>query len=209
MSQETTGTNHNELLPSAAAKATGANKDAGPSDHRSLDTDGDTYAPTRREIEFTAAELPGVLSKELFMELANHKSVHCISIYLGTHAAGEEINEHIDQIRLKGYLHEAELRLQESGFHNGREIEQLLAPGYSLVGYDHFWKAQGQGLAVFMAENYFRFIRMPIAPLEELLMIESSFYVTPLVPVLTSSEYFYVLVISKQCAKLFLSLIHI
>jgi hypothetical protein len=39
-------------------------------------------------------------------------------------------------------------------------------------------------------------------PTEEL-VIEPSFFVTPLIPVMASSEYFYLLVISKQCAKLF------
>jgi len=44
---------------------------------------------------------------------------------------------------------------------------------------------------------------MPVAPAEETLVIEPSFYVTPMIPIMASNEYFYLLVISKQCAKLF------
>jgi len=44
---------------------------------------------------------------------------------------------------------------------------------------------------------------MPVVPTEEILVIEPTFYVTPLIPLMTNKEYFYLLVISKQCAKLF------
>jgi len=43
---------------------------------------------------------------------------------------------------------------------------------------------------------------MPIAPVEDL-VVESSFYVTPLVPIITSNEMFYVVVVSKKQVKLF------
>ncbi|HVG41465.1 MAG TPA: hypothetical protein VM888_07615 [Chitinophagaceae bacterium] len=43
---------------------------------------------------------------------------------------------------------------------------------------------------------------MPIS-VEEDLVIEKSFYVLLMAPILMSNEYFYVLVISKQCAKIF------
>jgi hypothetical protein len=43
---------------------------------------------------------------------------------------------------------------------------------------------------------------MPIS-VEEDLVIEKSFYVLPMASILISNEYFYVLVISKQCAKIF------
>jgi hypothetical protein len=43
---------------------------------------------------------------------------------------------------------------------------------------------------------------MPVVP-EQKIVIESTFYVTPLVPIMTSNEYFYVLTISKKTIKLF------
>jgi hypothetical protein len=80
---------------------------------------------------------------------------------------------------------------------------QLLQPGFELAGNEDFWSALSPGLAVFIAEGYFRFIRMPLPPVEALVVIEPTFYVTPLVPIMASNEYFFVLVISKQAAKLF------
>jgi hypothetical protein len=72
-----------------------------------------------------------------------------------------------------------------------------------LIRDNDFWTALSPGFAVFIAEGFFKYIKMPIPPVTEELVIEPTFYVTPLIPIITSSEYFYVLVISKQCAKLF------
>ena len=147
-------------------------------------------------------ELPGLLTKEIFTELANFSSDCCITLYLGSHAAGVAVNEHYDPIHFKNQLQEATRRLTEKG-HNEDFIKRLLKPGFDLIRNDEFWTTLSPGLAVFIAEGYFKFIRMPLPPIEELLVMEPTFYVTPLIPIMTSKEYFYLLVISKQCAKLF------
>jgi hypothetical protein len=78
----------------------------------------------------------------------------------------------------------------------------MLQPGYELIKNEEFWTQLSPGLAVFISEDYFKFIRMPKAT-EEKIVIESSFYVTPLIPIMERKEYFYVLVISKNQCKLF------
>jgi hypothetical protein len=81
-------------------------------------------------------------------------------------------------------------------------IERLLEPGFDLVRSNDFWTELSPGLAVFIADGFFKYIKMPVVPTEEL-VIEPSFFVTPLIPIMASTEYFYLLVISKQSAKLF------
>jgi hypothetical protein len=165
--------------------------------------DRSTHASFTEDQEvITDSELPGILTKEIFTELANYTSENCITIFLGGHAAGVEVNENIDLINFKNQLQEAGRRLREKGYID-RRVNAILEPGFNLASQTSFWKDMSPGLAVFIAEDYFKFIRMPLAPVEELTIIESSFYVTPLVPIMTSNEYFYLLVISKQCAKLF------
>lgn len=149
-----------------------------------------------------AEELPGIMTKEQFKELANYTAECCITIYLGTHAAGVEVNEHCDPINFKNQLQEASRRLTESGKTEGF-IKPLLEPGFDLVRNDEFWTALSPGFAVFIAPGYFKYIKMPVAPVEELLVMEPSFYVTPLIPIMACKEYFYLLVIGKKCAKLF------
>jgi hypothetical protein len=146
-------------------------------------------------------ELPGILSRELFTELAEHKAECCLSLYLPTNKAGVEVNEQSDAIRFKNALNEVSNRLQAKGVDQGT-IKTLLEPGYSLVQDEIFWTGLTHGLAVFVADGFFKFIKTPM-PVDEDLVIESSFYVTPLVPILTSTEEFYVVVISKKQVKLF------
>lgn len=156
---------------------------------------------TEERAPVVAEQLPGVLTKERFSELANYKTECCISIFLGTHASGVEVNEHFDPINFKNQLQEVIRRLSEKG-HDQGYIERLLEPGFDLIRNNNFWTESSPGLAVFIADGFFKYIKMPVVPTEEL-VIEPTFYVTPLIPVMASKEYFYLLVISKQCAKLF------
>ena len=146
-------------------------------------------------------ELPGNLNREIFTELAGYKNGCCISLFMPTNKAGVEVNEQSDAVRFKNALQEAGNRLQVKGFDQGT-IKTLLQPGFSLVQDELFWTRLTPGLAVFIADGLFKFIKMPLAPVEDL-VIESSFYVTPLVPLFTSNEEFYVVVISKKQVKLF------
>jgi hypothetical protein len=146
-------------------------------------------------------ELPGVLNRDIFKELAEYKNESCLSIYLPTNTAGVEVNEQSDGLRFKNSLQEAANRLQVKGWDQGA-VARLLAPGFALVQDETFWTKMTSGLAVFAAEGFFKFIKMPMAPVEDM-VVESSFYVTPLVPILTSTEEFYVVVISKKQVKLF------
>ncbi|WP_439555593.1 baeRF7 domain-containing protein [Dyadobacter sp.] len=81
-------------------------------------------------------------------------------------------------------------------------IEQMLTPGYELLKDDAFWASMDNGLAVFISEGYFKYIKMPVAPQSEV-MCEKTFYVSPLIPIMASKAYFYLLVISKAKCKLF------
>jgi len=161
--------------------------------HQELKEDLPTVAPE---------ELPGFLTRDIFKELANYTADCCISIYMGAHRSGVEVNEHYDAINFKNVLQQASVSLHAKGYDEG-SIKQLLGPGFELVKTDEFWKEQAPGLAVFISQGYFKYIKMPLTPIEEAVVIENIFYVPPLIPILTCKEYFYVLVISKKGAKLF------
>jgi len=156
---------------------------------------------TKERTSTVAEELPGMLTKDTFSELANYKTDCCISLFIPTHAAGVEVNEKYDPIVFKNALQDISKQLKEKGY-DQTFIEPLLKPGYDLILDDAFWLKQSPGLAVFIAEGFFKYIKMPVAPTKEL-VIEPTFYVTPLIPIMTSKEYFYLLAISKQSIKLF------
>src|SRR5205809_395866 len=146
-------------------------------------------------------ELPGILTKDVFKDLALYQSDCCISVYMPTHKAGVEVNERNDVASYKNALQKAEAILKERNVLT-TTIQTMLAPGYDLLRDDAFWLQQSEGLAFFIADNYFKYIRMPFAA-EEYVAVEDTFYVTPLIPAMLSREYFYVLVISKKQCKLF------
>ncbi|HSB92811.1 MAG TPA: hypothetical protein VLC28_06820, partial [Flavitalea sp.] len=175
------------------------------SSHRSKEKNRDkTTARGYQEEAIESAvpvEMPGIFNKELFKELAAYKSECCVTFFVQTHDSGVEVNEQKDNIKFKNSLQEVEQKLKNKGLEEG-EIKGMLNPGYDLLRDDAFWKQQGKGIAVFLSKMYFRYIKMPVVPSEDI-VIDKTFFVTPLVPLMANNDYFYLLVISKRQAKIF------
>ncbi len=149
-----------------------------------------------------AEELPAMLAKDEFSELANFKNDLCMSLYMGTgNTSSVEANIQKDFIGFKNQIQQLTAMLKDKGL-DQTAIESLLKPAYDLLRREEFWSNLSHGLAVFVSNNFFKYIRLPFTPKNELL-INSSFYLTPLIPMLTSRDYFYVLVLSKKQAKLY------
>jgi hypothetical protein len=148
-----------------------------------------------------AEELPGKITKEVVAELAAYKSTCCISLYLPTHQAGITGNEGFDPVNFKNALQEIEIILKAKQVLQPT-IEIMLEPAYALLKQNDFWLGLSKGLGVFLDDGYFKYIKLPESTSLKI-VCEPTFYVTPLVPMLSSNEYFYLLVISKQQVKLF------
>jgi hypothetical protein len=159
-----------------------------------------TFTEERSNAE--AEELPGILYKGLFEQLAGYHSNCCISAYIPTHRAGMEVNEQQDRIAFKTLLQEVRSLLQEKSY-TQTQIEKIVEPGYRLLREaDTLWYNMTEGMAVFMSENYFKYVRLPFAPKQEIL-VNNSFYITPLIPAIAGKEHFYLLSISKRRARIF------
>ena len=152
-------------------------------------------------VQKISEELPSVLTKEEFATLASFQSDTCISVFMQTHPAGAEVNEHVDNTAFKTMLRQVGAKLKQKGF-DSDAIEVLLKPGYNLLSNDKFWRNLSHGLAAFMANGFFKLLRMPLAPKDEL-VINSTFHLTPLLPMITQNDYFYLLVLSKKQARLY------
>lgn len=157
------------------------------------------YADDRTPTE--VEEIPGLLTREMFSELAGYNNGCCVSFYMQTSHSGVEVNEQKDLIKFKNFLQELKKTLSQKGI-DEPGIQKMLEPGYDLLRNEHFWSKPGQGLAIFMSHGFFKYIKLPLEVDEELL-IDKTFYITPLVPIVTRRDYFYLLVISKKQAKLF------
>ena len=150
----------------------------------------------------TIERWPAIKLKERFAELANYKSENCISLYMSTTASTSvEANKQRGFIKLKSKLQQLTALLKERNLEQ-LEIERLMKPAYDILRKEDFWSDLSKGLAVFIGDDFLKYITLPILPQDEIL-VSSTFYLTPLIPVMTSEEYFYMLVLSKKQAKLY------
>ncbi|HZB13554.1 MAG TPA: hypothetical protein VE467_11015 [Chryseolinea sp.] len=158
--------------------------------------------PFRNEVtDVSVSEIAVPLSKEALQNLAGYEGDNCISVYMPTHKSGVEVNEQVDLINFKNQLQKIESLLKEKNV-DETKIARILKPGYDLLRNDNFWREMSSGLAVFLGDGSLQFIRMPGTTAEKL-HINSSFLLSPLLPVLNSPQFFYLLIISKKSSKLF------
>lgn len=142
-----------------------------------------------------------LISKEEFAELVNYHGDNCISIYIPTHRSGVEVNEKQDAIVFKNALQAVNTNLQNQGL-NSQTIEALLKPGFELYNNEIFWNNQYEGLAFFLAEGIVKTIQLPF-PVKEEVYVNHSFFISPLLPAISNTEEFYLLVLSKHDAKFY------
>lgn len=136
------------------------------------------------------------LSREEFIALSNHHGDTCVTLYMPAHKYGVEVNERQDAILFKHLLQQLQQQLLQKGL--SREVvEATLQPGFDLQQDDAFWRRQQLGLGVFIAQDHFRYIQLPYS-VDKQCYINHSFYTSPLLPLLTNNEQFYVLEITKK-----------
>src|SRR5690606_3179384 len=105
-----------------------------------------------------------------------------------THVKGREIRQ--DPIRLKNLSDEAEEKLIAFGMRRP-EARDILAPARDLVGDEGFWRYQDEGLAVFLAPDFSRILKVPIE-VPELAVVGHRFHTKPLLPALAFDGRFHV-----------------
>ena len=142
-----------------------------------------------------------MLNKETFTRLATYQAECCVSAYLATHSSGVDVNEKVDQTAFKNLLQQLPSMLKAKDVEQV-QIDKMLKPGYDLLRDEKIWSEMDSGLGIFLSTDEFQYVRLPIAPKNEVL-INTSYYVTPLLPVVTNFDYFYLLVLSKKQAMLY------
>jgi hypothetical protein len=127
--------------------------------------------------------------------LAEHPSP-CISLFMHAHRGGAEE----DPIRWRKHLEEAEERLGKAGW-RAAEVKELLGPGLRLLEDITFWKNQSDGLAAFLAPQFLRLFRLPVAFRDDV-VVANQFSIIPLLPLLSGNGRFFVLALSQKAVRL-------
>ncbi len=138
------------------------------------------------------------VSAQDLRELAETKSPACVSIYLPAHRAGNEKQQ--DPIRLKNLVAEAERRLEAQEMRTP-DIQALLAPAAELAPQHNFWQQPADGLALFLAPDFFRVYHLPFE-VQELMMVGGRFHLKPMLPLLRPDGQFYVLALSQNQVRM-------
>jgi hypothetical protein len=134
-------------------------------------------------------------------ELAAFKGNNCVSVYIPTHVFGKETYEGEDTIRFKSLMQKIENQLSEKGLKQ-TEIDKLLMPAKKLITDTGFWRKQSEGLAVFIAEDFFKFFHIP-TDFEQFEIISDKFHLKPILPLFFENGFFYILALSKDAVKFY------
>jgi hypothetical protein len=134
------------------------------------------------------------LSRDELKTLMGKHQGPCISIYMPIVRGGAESQQ--NQIRLRNLLRMAEEKLSAQGLRS-QEIKALLEPAHALPGNVLFWRKQSDGLALFLAADFFRSFCLP-ETFHEMITVADHFQVKPLLPLMGSDRRFYILALSQK-----------
>lgn len=136
------------------------------------------------------------LTKDDLRTLIETQGEWCISLFLPTVRAGSETQQ--NPIRFKNLLRTAEDRLTDLGV---RKPAEFLQSAHDLFNNTDFWRNQSDGLAAFLAEDFFQTYRLPTG-FSELAVVTRRFHLKPLLPWLGHDDRFYVLALSQDEIRL-------
>jgi hypothetical protein len=139
-----------------------------------------------------------LITREMVNELSQIKDERSISIYMPTHRVGREMQK--DPIQLKNLLSSAEQELASREFRKP-EIDEMLEPVKALLVSGRFWEHQSDGLAIFIAEDFFRYFRLPIY-FSSMVFTGKQLHLKPLISMLSGDGQFYILALSQNQIRL-------
>lgn len=143
-----------------------------------------------------------ILTRSQLRDLLLHHGAPTVSLYMPTHPGGSEQ----DAIRAKNLLRSAEELLLSGGL-AVRDVRKLLDATRRHFEDPLFWRKQCNGLACFLAPNFARQYRLPLA-FAELVVVANQFDLRPLLPLLCSDGRYYVLALSQNNIRLFQGTAH-
>lgn len=141
------------------------------------------------------------MTKAQFDRLAEYHGLNCISLYIPTFRAGEEVDSHKGELRLKNLIKELKKKLEEKKL-NSREISKLIQPLEELIEDVHFWRNQSDGLALFLNDGNMETFTLPLH-FDEFIYISDHYYLKPVVSLFSDNGKFYLLTLSLKNVRLF------
>lgn len=139
------------------------------------------------------------LSLEQLKELLHSGEPPCVSLYMPAHRADSQVQQ--NAVRFRNLIREASDRLHEYDL-DPHDADEVLAPARRLAEDSPFWQHQSDGLAVFLCRDWARAYRLPVRFAEQTI-VNSRFYIKPLLPYFMDDGLFYVLTLSQHGVRFF------
>jgi hypothetical protein len=139
-----------------------------------------------------------ILSVQEIETLSQPHEGLCVSIYLPTIKAGDQVQQ--NTIRFKNLLSQAGEQLAAQGMETAQQ-SRFLDQASTLAIDDAFWQQQEHGLAVFITAEGISTYKLP-APVEEQVMVGNRLYLRPMLQFLYDSGEFYILALSQNQVRL-------
>jgi hypothetical protein len=140
-----------------------------------------------------------ILNPDTLKSLIEQQGKWCVSLYMPTQRTGQDQQQ--NPIRLKNLLAKAETNLLANGLRRPK-VEKLMQPAEELLWNREFWQQQGDGLAIFLTNDFYKIYRLPLE-FEEAVNTGNAFHIKPLLPCLGRNIRFYVLAVSLNNVRLF------
>ena len=142
-----------------------------------------------------------LITRKEIAELDNVSGENCISIFIPTHRAGKKVLNQEDKLSLKIQLKEVKNKLVKKGLHKN-VVDKMLTPVQELIDDSSFWREQSDGLAIFIADNFFRKYTLPIY-FKEFSCVSNLFYLKPLIPMFVGDGEYYLMLLELDNVALY------
>ena len=146
-----------------------------------------------------------LITKKDITELNEVQQENCISILIPTHRAGKKVLNQEDSLVLKNQLKEVKEKLTKKGLQTD-VINKMTSPIQELIDDTGFWREQSDGLAIFIADDFYRKFTLPVY-FKEFNYVSNSFYLKPLMPMFVGDGDFYLMTLElgnvtlQKCSK--------
>lgn len=117
-----------------------------------------------------------------------------ISIFAPMEPAHKDTQQ--NRIRLKNLTKKIESELENKGMRKS-DIVSLLEPLLQLETSSEFWHRQEAGAAIFIARDFTRYYKLPIA-VDEHVIVDHRFFVKPLLSLFSEDRRYYILALSQN-----------
>jgi hypothetical protein len=122
------------------------------------------------------------------------------SLFIPTHHNGIEVRQ--DMLRFKNCLHQAENQLVAGGM-KCTQARRLCEQAARLLEDDSFWHHLDRGLALFISNQRFDILRLPLI-FHEIVVTGAHFYIRPLLRLFNEIERFFLMALSANSFRFFL-----